>query len=160
MVISALDVVIASTDLDFSALQKSSNAKTIRKQDTLIIAALKKVTPKYNKPQPVHGITKDPNDNISHSSSSDDNDEEWTLSHKSFFVGTIQVTAINKVSDQDEDTIVLIDLPITIKVHQKYWQLLHLKADSDAMKNVITKKLYLSLTGDKCFKELGSQNIS
>ena len=31
----------------------------------------------------------------------------------------------------------------------------HLKADSRAMKNVITKQLYVSLKGDKFFNELG-----
>ena len=33
--------------------------------------------------------------------------------------------------------------------------MLHLKADSGAMKNVMTKQLYVSLTGDKFFNELG-----
>ena len=81
----------------------------------------KKATPKYkNKPHLVHGITTDPNDNISHSSSSGNSDQESTLSHTSFFIGTIQATAINKVSDQYEDIIFLSDLPITTKVHHKH----------------------------------------
>ena len=33
--------------------------------------------------------------------------------------------------------------------------MLHLKVDSGAMKSVMTKQLYVSLTGDKFFNELG-----
>ena len=78
-----------------------------------------------------------------------ESDQDSTSSNESFFVGAI--TAINKVTAHD-NTIFLIDLPITTKVHHKCQQMLHLKADSGAMKNVMTKQLYVSLTGD----ELGS----
>ena len=104
-----------------------------------------------NKPKDVHGITTQDGKNESNTLPVE-SDQESTSSNESFFVGTI--TAVNKVTVHD-NTIFLIDLPITTKVHHKCWQMLHLKADSGAMKNVMTKQLYVSLTGDKFFNELG-----
>ena len=104
-----------------------------------------------NKPNDVHGITTQDGENESNTLPVE-SDQESTSSNESFFVGTI--TAVNKVTAHD-NTIFLIDLPITTKVHHKHRQMLHLKADSGAMKNVMTKQLYVSLTGDKFFNELG-----
>ena len=69
-----------------------------------------------NKPKDVHGITTqdDENDN---NTLPVESDQDSTSSNESFFVGTI--TAINKVTAHD-NTIFLIDLLITTKVHHKH----------------------------------------
>ena len=115
----------------------------------------KKATPKYkDKPHSVHGITIDCNDNISHSSSSDGSDQESTLSHESFFVGTIQATAttksVTKMKALYSSLTYLLPPRFTTNIDKccTWKQILVL------WKNVMTKKIYVSLTGDKSFKEL------
>ena len=68
-----------------------------------------------NKLKDVHGITTQDGENESNTLPVE-SDQESTSSNESFFVGTI--TAVNKVTAHD-NTIFLIDLPITTKVHHK-----------------------------------------
>ena len=69
-----------------------------------------------NKPKDVHGITTQDGEHESNTLPVE-SDQESTSSNESFFVGTI--TAVNKVTAHD-NTIFLIDLPITTKVHHKH----------------------------------------
>ena len=81
MVISAPDAVIANTNLDSIVPHESSNTK-LSQTGHFTHYCFKKDTPLYkDKPHLAQGVTTDPNDNISHSSSSDNSDQESTSSH-------------------------------------------------------------------------------
>ena len=137
VVTHALNVEIVNIDLDSTVPHKSSSAKIAVKQDTLLAAASTEAKQdKYhkNKPKDLHGITTQDDENENNTLPVE-SDQDSTSSNECFLVGTI--TAIDKVTVHD-NTIFLIDLPITTKVHHKCWQMLHLKVDSGAMKNVMT----------------------
>ena len=61
---------------------------------------------------------------------------------------------INKVTDDENHNLFLVDLLITTKKHHKRKHAVHLNCDSGAEKSIMTRKSYVTLTGDKFFQEL------
>ena len=112
----------------------------------------------YPKRKDIHGIrTTDDGNNNEHSSDESNNNDAATntsiSSQDSFFIGSIKTMNINKVTDDENHNLFLVDLLIITKKHKRK-HVIHLKSDSAAEKLIMTRKSYVTLTGDKFFQEL------
>ena len=113
----------------------------------------------YPNRKDIHGIrTTDDGDNNEHSPDESNNNDAATntstSSQDSFFIGSIKTMNFNKVTDDENHNPFLADLHITTKKHNKREHVVHLKCDSGAEKSIMTRKSYITLTGDKFFQEL------
>ena len=113
----------------------------------------------YPNKKDIHGIrTTDDGDNNEHSSDDSNNNDTATntstSSQDSFFIGLIKTMNINKVTDDENHNLFLVDLLTTTNKHHKRKHSVHLKCDSGAEKWIMTRKSYIILTGGKFFQEL------
>ena len=58
-----------------------------------------------------------------------------------------QTMNIHNVTDEEDNSPFLLDLPITTKEYHRCKEMLHLKADIRAEKKLMKRKLYVALTG-------------